>query len=78
MVNYQLRSSEEFGEEVASADLPDKFAAHNWALDWVRCNAAHSSYILETTDRRFSMAVFRTDHGQWYGMPAPVGAKGGG
>ena len=76
-MNYQLRPSEGSSENVANADLPDNFAAQAWALEWVRHNAAHSSYMLESTDGGFSMAVFRTNYGQWYVMPVAAGAEGG-
>lgn len=75
-VNYQLRPSEGSSPEVANADLPDNFAAHNWALEWVRRNAVYSSYLLERTDGGFSMFVLRTNHGQWYAMPVAVGVEG--
>ena len=69
-MNYQLRALEGSTEDVASADLPDHFAAETWAREWVKNNGVQGSYLLQSSDGHFARRVFRTNAGQWYLTPA--------
>ncbi len=52
----------------ATADFENRFAAENWAMDWVRQHAKQDSYLLESPEIDITMTIFKTNAGQWYRM----------
>lgn len=75
-MHYELRTTEGSRDVVATADLPDQFAAENWAKDWVRGNDAQGEYLLQGKGGDFRRSLFKTQSGHWYLTPASMETTG--